>query len=79
MSELSEKAEFLAALAEDIDIIARRAARDEIASLAGLMLRRLQDMGPTRSPDRNMAVEILSELFGEVLKDFGDTDSEPGG
>lgn len=56
----------------------RRIAREEIASLAGLMLRRLQDMGPTRSPERNMAVEISTELWGEVLRDFGGTDTEPG-
>lgn len=54
----------------EIEDIAREAAREEIASLSGMMLRRLQDMGPTRSPERNMAVEILSELFGEALADF---------
>lgn len=57
---------------------AREIAREEIASLAGMMLRRLQDMGPTRSIERNMAIEILSELFGEVLRDFGGTHVEPG-
>lgn len=57
---------------------AREIAREEIASLSGLMLRRLQEMGPTRSNERNMAVEILSELFGEALRDFGGTTSEPG-
>lgn len=63
---------------EEIEEIARNAAREEIASLSGMMLRRLQDMGPTRSMERNMAVEILSELFGEALKDFGDSSSDPG-
>lgn len=56
----------------------REIVREEIASFSGLMLRRLQDMGPTRSPERNMAVEILNELFGEALNDFGKTDSAPG-
>lgn len=57
---------------------AREIAREEIASFAGMMLRRLQDMGPTRSMERNMQVEILNELFGEVLRDFGATKNEPG-
>ena len=57
---------------------AREIAREEVASLSGMMLRRLQDMGPTRSPERNMAVEILSELFGEALADFGGSATAPG-
>lgn len=57
---------------------AREIAREEIASLMGMWLKRLSDMGPTRSFERNMAVEILSELVGEGLRDFGDTESEPG-
>ena len=56
----------------------REIARQEIASFSGMMLRRLQDMGPTLSFERNMAVEILSELFGEALRDFGATEAEPG-
>lgn len=63
---------------DEMDGWVRGIAREEIASLSGMMLRRLQDMGPTRSPERNMAVEILSELFGEALHDFGATDVEPG-
>ena len=55
----------------------RQIAREEIASLSGMILRRLQDMGPTRSNERNMAVEILSELFGEALHDFSSSDA-PG-
>lgn len=66
---------------EEQDEHIREIAREEIASLSGMILRRLQDMGPTRSFERNMAVEILSELFGEALADFsgqtGDS-SEPG-
>lgn len=71
---MSEITYFPAEGAEEV----RRIAREEIASLSGMMLRRLQDMGPTRSPERNMAVEILSELFGEALRDFGATGDEPG-
>lgn len=61
--------------------LAREVAREEVASLSAMMLRRLQDMGPTRSNERNMAVEILSELFGEALADFSgrtDTGASPG-
>lgn len=56
----------------------RRIAREEIASLSGLVLRRLQDEGPTRSLERNMAVEVMSSIFGEALRDFGATGDEPG-
>lgn len=63
---------------EAFDDRMREIAREEIASMAGMVLRRLQDMGPTRSPDRNMAVELASEVWGEVLRDFGATVSEPG-
>ncbi len=56
---------------------ARHIAREEIASLSGMILRRLQDMGPTRSNERNMAVKILAELFGEALADFSASDA-PG-
>lgn len=56
----------------------RQIARDEVASLAGLMLRRLQDEGPTRSMERNATVDILQRLWGEALRDFGATVEEPG-
>jgi hypothetical protein len=57
----------------------RRIARDEIASLSGLVLRRLQDDRPTRSFERNMMEDVLDErlssIFGEALADFsGHTD-----
>jgi hypothetical protein len=52
----------------------REIARQEIASLAGLALRRSQEMSFTRSPDRNMAIEAVHEeaakFWGEVLADF---------
>jgi hypothetical protein len=62
---------------------ARRIAREEIASLCGLVLRRLQDHDtPTRSFERNAATDELQEtlnaVFGEALRDFSDTREEPG-
>jgi ethanolamine utilization protein EutQ (cupin superfamily) len=60
----------------------RRIAREEIASLSGLVLRRLQEDHFTRSIERNAAEEVvderLSQIFGEALRDFGSTSSEPG-
>jgi hypothetical protein len=57
-------------------------ARGEIASLAGLVLRRLQEEHFTRSIERNAMEDVLderlSEIFGEALRDFGDTKTEPG-
>lgn len=60
----------------------RRIVREEVASLAGLGLRRSQERNYTRSPDRNAAIDIYAdeqaEFWGEVLKDFGDTEADPG-
>lgn len=64
-------------LEEHIREVAREVAREEIASFSGMVLGRLSHMGPTRSPDRNMVVETLSQLFGEALKDFSGP-SAPG-
>ena len=53
---------------------AREIAREEIASLAGLVLRRLQEEHPTRSFERNMADDAvrdrMSAIFAEALADF---------
>ena len=53
----------------------RRIVRDEIAGLAGKALRRTQDRNYTRSPDRNMAIDITNdeaaEFWGEVLAEYG--------
>ena len=58
----------------------REIARDEVASLCGLVLRRAQEVQLTRSPDRNMAAEVfqqeMSEIFGEALQQF--TAAGPG-
>ncbi len=56
----------------------RAIVREEIASLAGKALRRTQDRNYTRSPDRNMAIDVaneeLAEFWGEVLAEYGDKD-----
>jgi hypothetical protein len=70
---------------EGADESARKIAREEIASLAGLVLRRLQEPHPTRSFERNAADDIVRErmmsIFAEALADFsgrtGEGD-EPG-
>lgn len=62
----------------------RQIVREEIASMAGLVLRRTQmdEAHLTRSIERNAADDVvrrhLAEIFGEVLRDFSGTDSEPG-
>lgn len=52
----------------------RAAARDEVASLCGLVLRRAQEIQFTRSIERNHAAEVfqqeMSEIFGEALQQF---------
>ena len=59
----------------------RAIAREEIASLAGLVVRRTQDLTLTRSPEHNIADEAtrdaLASIFAEALNDFT-TDAEPG-
>lgn len=60
---------------EGFEEIARRIVHEEIASLAGLALRRTQDQSLTRNPERNLAVEVANEeaaqFWGEVLKEYG--------
>lgn len=82
MTTKEDFAEFQPELDVMIREIAREIAREEIASLSGLVLRRSQEEHPTRSFERNAADEVVSErlaeIFGEALKDFGDTSVEPG-
>jgi hypothetical protein len=51
-----------------------RAARAAVASLCGLVLRRLQEDKLSRSPDRNAMEDVLDErlsaIFGEALQQF---------
>lgn len=71
---------------EDMYDIARGVAREEVASLCGLVLRRLQDVTPEglpNDPDPDLMVTVgeLRSMFGEALADFsGHTGSgeEPG-
>lgn len=62
----------------------REIVREEIASMAALVLRRTsgQEAHLTRSIERNAADDEvrrhLAEIFGEVLSDFSRSDSEPG-
>lgn len=50
----------------------RRIAREEIASLSGLVLSRTQNRG-------GMAMRTeLAAIFGEALRDFSQTEDEPG-
>lgn len=57
----------------------REIVRDEIASLAGLAMRRLQDEHFTRSFERNAATDaakqVAGHLWGEVLAEYGSPDS----
>lgn len=48
--------------------------RAELASAFGMLLRRVQDL----DPERPLLPRDLALLFGEGLRDFGGTDSEPG-
>lgn len=53
----------------------REIVRQEIASLAGLAMRRLQDEHFTRSMERNLATDaaqqVVGHLWGEVLAEYG--------
>ena len=58
----------------EMDDHIREIAREEIASLCGLVLRRSQETDLTRSIERNVAHDVvddtLAEIFGEALADF---------
>ena len=62
-------------LTEEQEHAVRDIAREEIASLAALVLRRTQEAELTRDPQRNMAHDAtndtLAAIFGEALTDFG--------
>ena len=51
---------------------ARQIAREEVASLCGLVLSRLN-----ADPHEPLAQKLAS-AFGEALRDFGGTKAEPG-
>lgn len=56
-------------------IEAREIARSEIASLCGLVMRRVQDLD---SLGDEVLATHLAGIFGEALRDFGGTPDEPG-
>jgi hypothetical protein len=56
----------------------RVVARQEVASLCGLVLRRLQDAGTANPLGEGFMLATLSRIFGEALADFGGSESEPG-
>jgi len=62
------------------EIRAREIARETVASLCGLVLRRLQDDRPTRSMERNAMEDVLDErlstIFGEALQQFSKEEPE---
>jgi hypothetical protein len=60
---------------EEVRQLAREVAREEIASLAGLIMRRAQDLSGTEIQPGNTEVGML---WGEVLRDFGGTQTLPG-
>jgi hypothetical protein len=65
---------------EVLDARIRRIAREEIASLAGLVLRRTQDSEHALedfNSGAGPATRVLAEIFGEALHDFS-TETEPG-
>lgn len=54
----------------------RDIAREEVASLCGLVMRRLEDYDPLR--DAPSPVDTLQSIFGEALRDFSGNTNEPG-
>lgn len=56
----------------------REIVREEIASLAGKAMRRLQDENFSRSFERNMATDaakdVMGHFWGEVLAEYGSRD-----
>jgi hypothetical protein len=68
----------------EVQATIRKIVREEIASMAGLVLRRAQEENYTRDPERNIAIDVTNDtfarIFGEVLADFsGHTKGEEPG
>lgn len=60
---------------------ARLIAREEIASLCGLVLRRVHEAYETKDAMRvaeDDALKVVASIFAEALRDFGGTSYEPG-
>jgi hypothetical protein len=67
-------------LDEEQEAAVRAIAREEVASLCGLVLRRLgQPAYENESPAGDVDTRrLLREVFGEALNDFGKTQTGPG-
>jgi len=74
LSKAAASGDWSTEVTDGIKALARAAAREEVASLAGLVLRRTQVQDLTRVPEHNIAEEVvnskLASIFGEVLSDF---------
>ena len=59
--------------------LAHQEAKEIVASLCGLVLRRAQEVQLSRLNERNIAEEVvqerLSEIFGEALQQYTDGDA----
>ncbi len=63
------------------EFFVRQIAREEIASLCGLVLNRISasyDESPAMHNYDHRAYQVLRSVFGEALRDFGGTSQEPG-
>jgi len=61
-----------------IDTRARTIAREELASMAGLALRRTQDLHEEVINDDFAIKRAIAHIFGELLRDYSQTTDEPG-
>lgn len=65
----------------DAEARVRAIAREEVASLCGLILRRTQEIHAAKPHHLEVppaAFRQLAEVFGEALRDFSQTPTEPG-
>jgi len=76
--EVTRTSLFTGAQHSQIEALADKAAKDAVASLCGLVMRRAQEIQLSRLGERNIAEEVvqerLSEIFGEALQQFTDED-----
>jgi len=75
LSKAAASGDWSTEVTDGIKALARAAAREEVASVAGLVLRRTQVQDLTRVPEHNIAEEVvnskLASIFGEVLSEYG--------
>lgn len=67
-------------ISEAIAATGEAVSRAEVASLCGLILRRLQELVVSNGgdPDGFVTIRDLNAIFGEALHDFAATKEEPG-